>query len=100
MSEAMTSELIIEAAWLLEGGYWTKMRYAFQTDNGAWSDVDVIAYNPETRHLVICESKVQGPKDYVYAYNDETHKKWKSIVRFDRDNYFSFIRHFDVLRTH
>ncbi|MBU4185423.1 MAG: hypothetical protein KKI12_06545 [Proteobacteria bacterium] len=64
MSEAMTSESIVEAEWLLKG-YWTKMRFAFQTDKGGWSDVDILAYHPESKHLVISESKVRGPKGVI-----------------------------------
>lgn len=67
MSELMHSEAIIEAEWLLKG-YWTKPRFAFQTLKGGWSDVDILAHNPETKHLVIAESKVRGPKSHVYAY--------------------------------
>ena len=59
MSEAMTSESIIEAEWILKN-YWTRVRFAFQTEHGAWSDVDVLAYRPETKHLVVAESKVKG----------------------------------------
>ena len=58
MSEAMTAELIVEADWLLKG-YWTKMRFAFQSDKRGWSDVDIMAYHPESKHLVISESKVR-----------------------------------------
>lgn len=98
MSEAMTSESIIEAEWLLKG-FWSKMRFAFQTDKGAWSDVDVLAYNPETKHLVISESKVRGPKDIVFAYTKSTREEYGSILEYDGDNYFSFIRHLPLLST-
>jgi len=96
MSEAMTSELVIEAEWLLRN-YWTKMRYAFQTDNGSWSDVDVLSYNPENKHLVVSESKVRGPKDAVYAYTKHTASKYGSILEYDDGNYFSFLRHLPIL---
>ena len=48
MSEVMVSEGIIESYWLLQD-YWTRVRFAYQTQNGGWSDIDVVAYNPETR---------------------------------------------------
>jgi hypothetical protein len=46
MSEMMTAEAIIEAEWLL-AGYWTKPRFALQTEAGHWSDIDVLSYEPE-----------------------------------------------------
>ncbi len=96
MSEAMTSESIVEAEWLLKG-FWSKMRFAFQTENGAWSDVDILAYNPETRHLVISESKVRGKKNAVFAYTEVTRKKYGSILKYDGDNYFSFLKNLPLL---
>jgi len=96
MSEVMTSEAIVEAEWLL-AGCWTKPRFAFQTDNGAWSDVDVLAYQPETKRLVVSESKVRGPKDYVFAYTSHTKQKYGSIIDYDGDIYFSFLRHLPIL---
>ena len=44
MSEAMTVEMVIEAEWILKGGYWSKLRYPFQIKNGGWSDIDVLSY--------------------------------------------------------
>lgn len=72
MSEAMTAELIVEAEWLLEDGYWTKVRFPFQTPGRGWSDIDVLAYSPSKKHLVVSESKVQGPKNKVYGYTPDT----------------------------
>ena len=72
MSEAMTAELIVEAEWILKGGYWTKARFPFQTAAGRWSDFDVLAYSPSRKHLVVSESKVQGPKNRVYGYTPNT----------------------------
>lgn len=60
MAEAMTVETIVEADWQMRG-FWTRLRFPLQTPKGAWSDIDLIAYNPEDRHLVIAESKVRGP---------------------------------------
>jgi hypothetical protein len=96
MAEAMTAESIVEAEWVLNG-YWAKMRFAFQTDKGAWSDVDILAYNPETKHLVISESKVRGSKDNVFAYTKYTEQEYGSILKYDDDNYFSFLRHLPLL---
>lgn len=96
MSEAMTSESIIEAEWMLKG-YWSKMRFAFQTAKGAWSDVDVLAYNPEEKHLIVSESKVRGPKGIVFAYTQSTEEEYGSILEYDEDNYFSFLRHLPLL---
>ena len=69
--EAMTAELIVEAEWALED-YWTKVRFPFQTRGSGWSDVDVLAYSPTRKHLVVAESKVQGPKNKVYGYTPDT----------------------------
>ena len=71
MSEAMAAELIVEAEWILDG-YWTKVRFPFKTPAGGWSDVDVLAYSPSNKHLVVSESKVQGPKNKVYGYTPDT----------------------------
>ena len=67
----MTTELIVEAEWMLKD-YWTKVRFPFQTEGHAWSDIDVLAYSPVTKHLVVAESKVQGSKNKVYGYTPET----------------------------
>ena len=97
MAEAMTVETIVEADWQMRG-YWTKLRFPLQTQKGSWSDIDVLAYNPETRVLVIAESKAQGTKKQVYCYTKDTQKQYGSILKYDRgkddyDNYFSFLQH-------
>ncbi|MFU0881769.1 hypothetical protein ACM26M_11040 [Kluyvera cryocrescens] len=91
MSEVMVSEGIIESYWLLKD-YWTRVRFAYQTVNGGWSDIDVVAYDPETRHLVIAESKVRGPKKAIYAYTELTQDKYGSLLDYDGNNYFSFLK--------
>ena len=91
MSEVMVSEGIIESYWLLKD-YWTRVRFAYQTENGGWSDIDVVAYDPETRHLVIAESKVRGPKKAIYAYTELTQDKYGSLRDYDGNNYFSFLK--------
>ena len=68
----MAAELIVEAEWILKRGYWTKVRFPFQTTGGGWSDIDVLAYSPSKKHLVVSESKVQGPKNKVYGYTHDT----------------------------
>ena len=67
----MAAELIVEAEWILDN-YWTKVRFPFQTEGHGWSDIDVLAYSPVRKHLVVCESKVQGPKNKVYGYTPDT----------------------------
>ena len=81
MTEAMTSEQIVEAEWLLKG-HWTKLRFAFQTASGKgnWSDIDVLAYEPEAKHLVIAESKVQGRKENVYVGDIGQSSYWSKLV--------------------
>jgi hypothetical protein len=90
MSEAMISESIVEAEWILQG-YWTRMRYPYQTDKSGWSDIDVLAYNPESKHLVISESKVRGPKKDIFAYTEHTKSTYGTILEYDNNNYFSFL---------
>ena len=96
MSEAMISESIVESEWIMKG-YWTKMRFAYQTENGGWSDVDVLAYDPEKKHLVISESKVRGPKKSIYAYTEHTKEEYGDILDYDGDNYFSFIKNLSAI---
>jgi hypothetical protein len=92
MAEAMTVETILEADLQLRG-FWTRLRFPLQTANGGWSDIDLLAYHPERRELVIAESKVRGPKKAVYAYTSYSQKKYGDILKFDDNNYFSFLRH-------
>jgi hypothetical protein len=82
MAEAMTVETIIEADWQMQG-YWTKVRVPLRTAKGSWSDIDVVAYHPERRHFVLCESKVRGPKQAVYAYTAHSKREYGSIMDFD-----------------
>ncbi|WP_423909326.1 hypothetical protein [Candidatus Spongiihabitans sp.] len=89
MSEAMISELIVESEWILKN-YWTKTRFAYQTESGGWSDVDVLSYHPETKHLVISESKVRGRKKAIHAYTEHTKRKYGTILEY-KATYFSFI---------
>lgn len=74
MFEMMTTEILVEAEWVLLE-YWTKGRMAVQTDKGGWSDFDVVAFHPHPdnpeidrkSHLVIAEAKAYGTKDQVYV---------------------------------
>ncbi len=74
MSEMMTTELLVEAEWILQE-YWTKGRYPIQTLHGGWSDFDVVAFHPHSKyskyngksHLVLAEAKGFGTKDNVYV---------------------------------
>jgi hypothetical protein len=92
MSEAMTVETIVEADWQMKG-FWTKLRFPLRTARGGWSDIDILAYHPESRELVIAESKVRGPKKAIYAFTGYTRKAYGNILTYDGDNYFSFLRH-------
>ena len=98
MAEVMTAESIVEAEWLLKkDGYWTRLRFPFQTAKGGWSDIDVLSYCPATKHLVISESKVRGQKNLVMAYTPYSKSRWGSILDYDGGNYLSFLEH---LPTH
>ena len=78
MSEMMTTELLVEAEWILQE-YWTKGRYPIQTLHGGWSDFDVVAFHPHTKyskcqkksHLVIAEAKAFGTKGNVYVTTEK-----------------------------
>lgn len=96
MSEAMTVETLAEAEWLLLN-YWTRVRHPFQTPKGGWSDVDVLAYDPETKHLVIAESKVRGGKTAVFGYSEDSHRKRGAFSTWDNNDYLSFLRHVPLL---
>ena len=96
MAEAMTVETILEADWQMKR-FWTRIRYPLRTKKGQWSDVDVLAYHPETRHLVIAESKVGGPKRNVYAYTAYTRGKYGDFLKYDYGDYFGFLRHINLI---
>ena len=93
MAEVMAVESMVEAEWILEEGYWTKLRFPIQLANGSWSDIDVLSYQPQKKHLVISEVKVRGPKQWVGAYTEDTKRKHGNILEYDGNNYFSFIQH-------
>lgn len=69
------------------------MRFAYQTKKGGWSDIDILAYDPEKKHLVVSESKVRGPKKDVFAYFEYTKKEYGTLLSYDDNNYFLFIKH-------
>ena len=96
MSEAMTVETIVEAYWRLQG-YWTKLRFPFQTQGRGWSDIDVLAYHPEKKVFVISESKVRGPKRDVYAYTNFSRKKYGDIFEYDEVGYLSFLKNIKLI---
>ncbi len=95
MSEVMTVETIIEAEWLLKN-YWTKMRFAYRPHGHGWSDVDVLAYHPEKKNLVIAESKVRGPKKSILAYTEDTKASRGTILKSSgypkKNTYFLFLQ--------
>ena len=72
MAEAMSVESIIEAYWITLN-YWTKVRVPYfvehkekgKKDSGGWSDIDVVAFNPLTKDLILCESKAHGDSSTI-----------------------------------
>lgn len=96
MAEAMTVELVVEAEWLIQG-YWSKLRFPLQTKKRGWSDIDVLSYNPRTKHLVLSESKVRGEKDAVFAYTTHSKARYGNILDYDGGNYFSFLDHLPLI---
>lgn len=91
MSEQMAVESIVESYWRLQG-YWTQQRFPLQGEGRGWSDIDVLAYHPEQKTLVVCESKVRGPKSDVYAYTQYTRDKYGDIFEYDDAGYLSFLK--------
>lgn len=73
----MTVEQIIEAYWKIQG-YWTITRFPFKVakkrknrkNNSGWSDIDILAYNPIKKELVICESKVRKKKNALLGVSN------------------------------
>lgn len=95
MAEVMTAEMVLDAYWQM-AGFWTKPRFPFKTSSRGWSDVDLLAYAPETQHLVVSESKVRGTKDQVYVYSaDESGSP--DILEWDNGVYFGFLEHVRTL---
>ncbi|TGC09457.1 hypothetical protein [Methanolobus halotolerans] len=81
MAEAMTVETIIQAYWDIKG-YWTKMRVPIKV--GGWTDIDVVAYNPMKKELVLAESKVRSTKHTIRAYTEELADSGVNFLDFDR----------------
>jgi hypothetical protein len=76
-----------------------KPRFPFQTEKGGWSDIDVLAYQPEEQWLVIGESKVRGPKDAIYAYISDPDVPDRNIFSFDDAGYLGFLKHVGRIST-
>lgn len=102
MAEAMTVETIIQAYWDIKG-YWTKLRVPIKV--GGWTDIDVVAYNPLKKELVLAESKVRGNKHALKVYTNEfhAHSENNSFLSFDKlygkdgkYDYLSFIERLDA----
>lgn len=91
MSEQMAVESIVESYWRLQG-YWTQQRFPLQREGRGWSDIDVLAYHPEQKTLVVCESKVRGLKADVFAYTQYTRDKYGDIFEYDDVGYLSFLK--------
>lgn len=78
MSELMGVEQLSVAYWNLRG-YWVKGRVPYKVKNG-YSDIDVLAYNPRTKDLVISETKVRGEKDEVRVISKNIFDKHGSVI--------------------
>lgn len=92
----MAVESIIDAYWQLQD-YWTKPRYVLQTTY--WPDIDVLAYHPERRHLVIAESKVQRGKSEILTYTSERRNdNQRSFFSWERTVYLKFIDNIEIIR--
>lgn len=91
MAESMTVETILEADWQLKG-FWTKTRFLYKGAKGGYSDVDLLAYHPLAKHLVIGESKAHGPKNRVFAYTEKSLARDSEMKKVLRDDYLGFIK--------
>lgn len=96
MAESMTVETILEADWRLQG-YWTRLRVPYRSSkskDGKWgySDVDLLAYHPVKKHLVIGESKAEGGKSDVFVYSDSAEEIDTDCQKIMAYSYFDFIR--------
>ena len=71
MAEAMTVESIIEGYWQLKK-FFTRIRHPYfvkQEKGSGWSDIDVVAYHPKKKELVLCESKAHGGRIVIKSLN-------------------------------
>ena len=97
MSEVMTVESIIEANWIVNG-YWTKTRVPYDSTR----DIDILAYSVKHQHLVIAESKAQGPAGAIYAYTQaqrDDHNGFCRYIQKDGSNYIDILAHIpNILR--
>lgn len=91
MSEAMTVETILEADWRLQG-FWTRMRVPYPAEKGGYSDIDLLAYHPLHKHLVIGESKADGGKDDVWAYTESASSVDADFNKLMEYPYFAFTK--------
>lgn len=86
--EAMTTELMIEAYWKIKG-YWTEVRVPFNNKK----DFDVIAYDPNSKTLVISEAKAQAAKNTVYLYHRGSKEKFHKEYSLYLDKFIQNINH-------
>jgi hypothetical protein len=92
--EAMAVEMLVDAYYQLQG-YWTKLRYPIKTDKGAWSDIDVLAYNPDSKdskekELVICECKARKGKNVLISFDTKPFEEDYAIDFINKTNkYFN-----------
>lgn len=86
-NQANTYELLLEAYWKIQG-YWTKVRFPYDAnDKERKKDFDLIAYDPESKTLVVGEAKAQNTKNRVYIYhsgfkNSDFHVEFKGYTKF------------------
>jgi hypothetical protein len=89
-------------------GFWTKARFQYSTmpteqtitsekARGGWSDIDVLAYHPKSKHLVIAESKAQGRAQDLYAFTGNQDQNFEQYIRNAGSNYLGFLDQIDKI---
>jgi len=96
MSEVMTTESIVEGEWMLDG-FWTKPRFQYRT-GGGWGDIDVLAFHPNSGHMVISESKAQGKARALFAFTtNRNHQTFEQYIQASRSNYLGILNQIDII---
>jgi hypothetical protein len=87
MSEMMTAEAIIEAEWLL-AGYWTKPRFALQTEADTGVILMCCHMNRKAGIWWCRNQKCRESRHAVFAYTEYTRETYGDILQYDGDQYF------------
>lgn len=84
--EAMVVEQLVAEYWKMEG-YFVETRVSFKKER-SWPDIDVMAYNPTEKKLVLAEVKAVGGKKTIRGLNTENTKDY--LLKFFEDVKYFF----------